>query len=91
VAEKVREAGCARGCTNLAALQLNPVDEMVAVTAARLHVLSENWPVLDGRRGGHPIQAMTEASAVVAQYQIERITKGRLKVENLEPEAARWR
>ncbi len=87
VAEKVREA-VRQGLHELAALQLNPVDEMVAGYGRALHVLSENWPVLDGDVEVTPIQAMTEASAVVAQYQIERITKGRLKVENLEPEAA---
>ncbi|MGB9846404.1 MAG: DUF1156 domain-containing protein, partial [Desulfotomaculales bacterium] len=35
-----------------------------------------------------PIRAMNEASAVVAQYQIERLTQGRLKVDDLNPEAA---
>lgn len=87
VAGKVREA-VRQGLQELAALQLNPVDEMVAGYGRALHVLSENWPVLDGDVEVTPIQAMTEASAVVAQHQIERITKGRLKVENLEPEAA---
>jgi putative DNA methylase len=87
VAAKVQQA-VRRGLQELAILRLNPVDEMVAGYGRALHVLSENWPVLDGDAEVTPVQAMAEASAVVAQYQIERITKERLKVENLGPEAA---
>jgi hypothetical protein len=43
---------------------------------------------LDGDEEVGPIRAMNEASRVVAEYQIERITSGRLKVEDLAPEAA---
>ncbi len=69
-------------------LNLNPVDEMVASYGRALRVLSENWPVLDRDEEVGPIRAMNEASRVVAEYQIERITSGRLKVQDLTPEAA---
>jgi hypothetical protein len=70
-------------------LRLNPVDEMVAAYGRALRVLSEQWPVL----GEHdqpvsPVMAMDEASRVVAQYQMARMTGGRLKVSDLNPEAA---
>ncbi|MCL6597623.1 MAG: DUF1156 domain-containing protein [Alicyclobacillus macrosporangiidus] len=69
-------------------LKLNPVDEMVASYGRALQVLSQNWPVLDGDELVSPIRAMNEASAVVAQYQIARMTDGRIRVEDLSPEAA---
>jgi adenine-specific DNA methylase len=69
-------------------LQLNPVDEMVAGYGRALRVLSEQWPVLDGDDPVSPVRAMTEASRVVAQYQITRLTEGRLQVNDLVPEAA---
>ena len=87
VAGEVRTA-VRQGLEEFASLQLNAVDEMVASYGRALHVLSENWPVLDGDEAVSPKRAMDEASAVVAQYQIERITQGRLKVEELEPEGA---
>ena len=68
-------------------LHLNAVDEMVASYGCALKVLSENWPVLDGDVPVTPVHAMREASAVVAQYQLTRLTRGRLGVEDLEPEA----
>ena len=69
------------------ALHLNAVDEMVASYGCALKVLSENWPVMDGDELVTPTQAMREASTVVAQYQMTRLTKGRLSVEDMEPEA----
>jgi adenine-specific DNA methylase len=69
-------------------LRLNPVDEMVAGYGRALRVLSEQWPVLDGDDPVSPIRAMREASRVVAQYQITRLTGGRLQVNDLNPEAA---
>ena len=69
-------------------LRLNPVDEMVAGYGRALRVLSEQWPVLDGDDPVSPIRAMTEASRVVAQYQITRLTGGRLQVNDLVPEGA---
>jgi len=68
-------------------LNLNPVDEMVASYGRALRVLSENWPVLDGDEPVSPIRAMNEASRVVAERQVTRITSGRLKVDDLVPEA----
>ena len=68
-------------------LKLNPVDEMVASYGRALRVLSERWPVLDGDKLVSPIQAMTEASRVVSERQIARITDGRLNVDDLNPEA----
>lgn len=68
-------------------LQLNPVDEMVACYGRALRVLSEQWPVLDGDNPVSPVRAMNEASGVVAQHQVIRLTGGRLKVDDLHPEA----
>lgn len=68
-------------------LNLNPVDEMVASYGRALRVLSERWPVLDGDETVSPIRAMNEASRVVAERQITRITNGRLRVDDLNPEA----
>jgi hypothetical protein len=76
------------GLKDFAALRLNPVDEMVASYGRALRVLSENWPVLDGDAQVTPIRAMNEASRVVAEHQITRITQGRLSVADLSPEAA---
>jgi putative DNA methylase len=83
IRESVRE-----GLKDFAALRLNPVDEMVASYGRALRVLSENWPVLDGDAEVTPIRAMNEASRVVAEHQIGRITQGRLTVADLSPEAA---
>jgi len=69
-------------------LHLNPVDEMVASYGRALRVLSEQWPVLDGDEPVSPLRAMNEASRVVAAHQITRLTSGRLRVSDLEPEAA---
>src|SRR5262249_49099743 len=70
-------------------LRLNSVDEMVAAYGRALRVLSEQWPVLgEDDQPVSPIRAMNEASRVVAQHQIARLTGGRLKVDDLNPEAA---
>ena len=69
-------------------LHLNTVDEMVASYGSALKVLSENWPVMDGDELVSPIKAMQEASAVVAQYQMTKLTWGRLSVDDVAPEAA---
>ncbi|MDK2854829.1 MAG: putative methylase [Bacillota bacterium] len=87
VAQKVREA-VREGLKEFELLHLNPVDEMVASYGRALRVLSEHWPVLDGDELVSPTRAMNEASAVVAQYQISRLTGGRLRVDDLNPEAA---
>jgi adenine-specific DNA methylase len=70
------------------ALRLNPVDEMVASYGQALRVLSEQWPVLDGDEPVSPMRAMNEASRVVAERQIGRLTQERLQVSDLQPEAA---
>jgi adenine-specific DNA methylase len=87
VAQKVRDA-VREGLKEFELLHLNPVDEMVASYGRALRVLSEHWPVLDGDELVSPTRAMNEASAVVAQYQISRLTGGRLRVDDLNPEAA---
>jgi hypothetical protein len=61
---------------------------MVASYGRALRVLSEQWPVLDGDEEVSPVRALNEASRVVAQHQIQKLTEGRLKVEDLIPEAA---
>src|SRR5262249_49930272 len=54
-----------------------------------LRVLSEQWPVMgEDDQPVSPVRAMNEASRVVAQHQIARMTGGRLKVDDLNPEAA---
>jgi len=77
-----------RGLEEMERLHLGPVDEMVASYGRALRVLSERWPVLEGDEPVSPTRAMNEAAAVVAQYQVERITKGRLKVADLDSETA---
>ncbi len=70
-------------------LRLSPVDEMVASYGRALRELSEEWPVLgEDDQPVSPIRAMNEASRVVAQHQITPLTGGRLKVDDLNPEAA---
>jgi adenine-specific DNA methylase len=69
-------------------LHLMPVDEMVAAYGRAFRVLSQQWPVMDGDEAVSPIRAMNEASRVVAEHQITRITRGRLAVEDLDPETA---
>lgn len=87
VVDRVREA-VREGLAEFEPLHLNPVDEMVASYGRALRVLSEHWPVLDGDELVSPRRAMNEASAVVAQYQVAKLTQGRLKVNDLHPEAA---
>ena len=86
VLQQLREA-VRQSLADYDALHLNAVDEMVASYGCALKVLSENWPVMDGDELVTPTQAMREASTVVAQYQMTRLTKGRLSVEDMEPEA----
>jgi adenine-specific DNA methylase len=86
VLQELREA-VRRSLEDFEPLHLNAVDEMVASYGCALKVLSENWPVLAGDVPVTPVHAMREASAVVAQYQLTRLTRGRLGVEDLEPEA----
>jgi len=87
VQQKIRTA-VSDALAEFAPLKLNPVDEMVAGYGRALRVLSEQWPVLDGDEEVGPVRAMNEASRVVAENQIRRITAGRLQVEELSPEAA---
>jgi putative DNA methylase len=87
VQTRIREA-VVQGLAEFAPLHLNPVDEMVAGYGRALRVLSEQWPVIDGDEPVGPVRAMTEASRVVAEHQIQRITKGALQVTDLSPEAA---
>jgi adenine-specific DNA methylase len=88
VQQRVR-AEVQRAMKDFERLRLNPVDEMVAAYGRALRVLSEQWPVLgEDDQPVSPIRAMNEASRVVAQHQIARLTGGRLKVDDLNPEAA---
>jgi len=87
VQHRIRDA-VVEGLREFEPLRLNPVDEMVASYGRALHVLSQNWPVMDGDDQVSPIRAMNEASRVVAENQIRKITEGRLKVDNLDPETA---
>ncbi len=87
VQQRIQQA-VAEGLKEFETLKLNPVDEMVASYGRALRVLSEQWPVIDGDEEVGPVRAMNEASRVVSENQIKRITNGRLKVEDLSPEAA---
>lgn len=87
VQQKIRQA-VKQGLEEFKVLKLNPVDEMVASYGRALRVLSEQWPVLDGDEPVGPVRAMNEASRVVAENQIYRITDGQLSVEDLSPEAS---
>ncbi|MGF6937124.1 putative DNA methylase [Paraburkholderia sp. UCT70] len=87
VANKVREA-VKRALKDFEPLHLNPVDRMVASYGRALQVLSEAWPVVDGNEPVGPIRAMNEAARVVAAQEINRITHGRLAVDDLDPETS---
>ncbi len=87
VQQRIQHA-VAEGLKEFEPLNLNAVDEMVASYGRALRVLSEQWPVIDGNEEVGPVRAMNEASRVVSENQIRRITNGRLKVEDLSPEAA---
>lgn len=87
VSQRIRKA-VRQSLSDYEVLHLNAVDEMVASYGSALKVLSENWPVMDGDEVVSPITAMREASTVVAQYQMTKLTNGRLGVEDLKPEAS---
>jgi adenine-specific DNA methylase len=76
------------GLDDFASLKLNPVDEMVASYGKALLVLSSQWPVQDGDEQVSPMMAMNEASRVVAQSRVSRITKGKVQVGDLDSETA---
>lgn len=87
VSHQIRDA-VSEGLKEFDRLDLNPVDELVAAYGRALRVLSKRWPVLDGDDPVTPQRAMTEASGVVAEHQVHRITRGRLQVQDLDPEAS---
>jgi putative DNA methylase len=87
VQQQIRNA-VKEALVEFAPLRLMPVDEMVAAYGRALRVLSQQWPVMDGDEAVGPIHAMNEASRVVAEHQITRITRGRLAVDDLDPETA---
>jgi putative DNA methylase len=87
VLQNVREA-VRDGLIEMEKLKLNPVDEMVASYGRALKALSESWPVIDGDDLVSPAKAMEEASLVVNQYQISRLTAGRIRIGDLDAESA---
>jgi putative DNA methylase len=87
VQQQIRQA-VKEALIEFAPLHLTPVDEMVAAYGRALRVLSQQWPVMDGDEAVGPIRAMNEASRVVAEHQIARITRGSLAVDDLDPETA---
>ena len=87
VMQQIRQA-VRQSLKNYEVLHLNSVDEMVASYGSALKVLSENWPVMDGDEIVSPIRAMREASTVVAQYQMTKLTGGSLGVDDISAEAA---
>lgn len=86
--QKDIEKAVKQGLEEFEPLRLNPVDEMVASYGRALNILSENWPVMDGDEEVSPIRAMNEASRIVAENQISRISKGRIQVTELDSETA---
>ena len=82
------EAAVRQGLTDFQSLHLNPVDEMVASYGKALQVLSSHWPVQDGDELVSPVKAMNEASRVVSQGRVSQITKGKVRVEDLDSETA---
>ena len=82
------EAAVRQGLSDFEPLRLNPVDEMVASYGKALQVLSAHWPVQDGDALVSPVKAMNEASRVVSQGRVSRITKGKVRVEDLDSETA---
>lgn len=76
------------GLADFAPLHLNPVDEMIASYGKALQVLSSHWPVQDGNELVNPLRAMNEASRVVAQSRVSRITQGKVRVADLDSETA---
>lgn len=87
VLQEVRKA-VRDGLSEMESLKLNPVDEMVASYGRALRALSESWPVIDGDDLVSPAKAMEEASLVVNQYQISRLTGGRIRIGDLDGESA---
>src|SRR5207245_296644 len=63
-------AALQQGLIEFKPLHRTPVDEMVACYGRALHVLSEQWPVMDGDQPVGPLRTMNEASRVVAEHQI---------------------
>ncbi|HPJ27076.1 MAG TPA: hypothetical protein PLA80_13105, partial [Synergistaceae bacterium] len=86
VQSQIREA-VKEGLQEFEKLRLNAVDEMVGSYGRALRVLSQNWPVYDGEEQVSPVRAMNEASQVVAQHQMSRISRGVLTMEDLSSEA----
>lgn len=84
--QKDIERAVRQGLEEFEPLRLNSVDEMVASYGRALKVLSENWPVIDGDEEVSPIRAMNEASRVVAENQISRLSKGQILVNELDSE-----
>lgn len=82
------ERAVQQGLEDFAPLKLNPVDEMVASYGKALQVLSAQWPVQDGDALVSPLRAMNEASRVVSQGRVSRITRGQVRVEDLDSETA---
>jgi len=87
VLQEVRET-VRDGLSEMESLGLSSVDEMVASYGRALKALSESWPVIDGDDLVSPSKAMEEASLVVNQYQISRLTRGRIKIGDLDAESA---
>ncbi len=80
------ETAVVDGLKEFEKLKLNAVDRMVASYGRALKVLSENWPVMEGDELVSPSRAMQEASRVVAIQEIERISKGKVTVDQLDAE-----
>ncbi|MDZ7810500.1 MAG: hypothetical protein U5L11_10710 [Arhodomonas sp.] len=75
-----------QGLQEFEALKLNPVDRMVAAWGRALRVYSAHWPVIDGDERVSPTRAMQEAARVVAEEEVNRLSEGRVTVEELDAE-----
>ncbi|MCE8037034.1 DUF1156 domain-containing protein [Halomonas sp. MCCC 1A11062] len=81
------EAAVREGLVEFDRLKLNPVDRMIASWGRALRVYSAHWPVQDGDEDVPPTRAMQEASRVVAEEEVSRLSGGLVTVDNLDAES----
>lgn len=81
------ESAVRKGLREFDQLKLSPVDRMIAAWGRALRVYSNRWPVLDGEEEVTPIRAMQEAARVVAEEEVNRLSGGRVTVDNLDAES----
>jgi adenine-specific DNA methylase len=81
------ETAVREGLKEFEALQLNPVDRMIAAWGRALRVYSAHWPVIDGEEAVTPTGAMQEAARVVAEEEVSRLSGGQVTIADLDAES----